>query len=854
MENCPKCGMQRRTAGPGSITQWIATCQCDRLVPDTPNASVNEQVLLCTDCNKRISTGRVGSLTQWVFRSDICACEKPNPVVSQLPESENLAGTQDNTDSFINDDFVGHGPIDENITVDLENFPTHRYRALSEVGRGASGIVYRAVDRMLQKEIAIKCLRSVTGNELMSFQKEAQATSRLNHPNIIKIYDFGASPGGAPYMVMEFLSGISLKRLLDRNGPLPEAEAVAIFIDLTRALVHAHSKGIFHRDIKSSNVIINSVATDAHTVRLIDFGVASLKGVESPNGMNTILVGTPPYMAPDQLAGKPFDARSEIYSLGCLFYETLTGNPPFVGETALETMNMHATCELLPLSEAYPEGHFSEEMEYLVSRCLEKSPENRFQSMQDLALHIESCSTFLVSPALEVESGLDTESGVKGYGLSGVSKSTLFAFIIGLGVIGIAVGAFLYNRLAPFGSHETPSIKLQPVNAKLYPKQSTDWVRDAVENEEIFVRGDRAAITFGNDQSLEKLSNRPEIKYLRLNRCVITGAGAAKILAMKLLNLQLDGTKLDTAAYATLGRMSTLRQLLITNSGWFTGEMLQSFEKIPLTEINLTGCDVRDDAMVYLKSQNRLEILTIAQNSQFTGAGLAELSGCSKLHNLILLDLPKFSDQSLEYVARMPQLVGLILTDNNFVAGRSKDDLAAAMGAPRVARYDLEAFKNLSAMKRLTVLSLDADRLSDSHFDAIEKIPRLTNLSLSGRNFINPGNIEKLSRIPTLRVLKIIGPCLESEGIRRLCALPNIQRLVLADCELTNSSLAEFSKSQVVQLVIDGENTISGVGLDFLAKMPNLQMLKMPAVSYITPVESARFLAKKPGCKFEEKK
>ncbi len=849
--------MEKRIAGPGSITQWISTCQCDELKFDSQTEEAGEQVLLCTVCNKRVQAGRVGSLTQWVFRSDLCACEKPNPVATRKPPSEPVQiSTQDTTRTYEDGFILSQAQADESLSIDAESFPADRYRALSEIGRGASGIVYRAVDRMLQKEIAIKCLKSVTANELMSFQKEAQATSRLNHPNIVKIFDFGASQGGAPYMVMEFVKGISLKRLIEEQGPLAEQDALPLFLDLARALEHAHGKGVFHRDIKSSNVIVSQSKEDVgkQNVRLIDFGVAALKGVESPKGRKTVLVGTPPYMSPEQLEGAPFDARAEIYSLGCLFYEILSGSPPFLGDTALETMNMHTHKKVVPLSEARPDSQFSEEIEGVVLRCLAKQPADRFQSMAELASQLESvlANSYNIFPSHEPEVA-DTADSAKTNRVPSVS--TFAALVFGMGALCLGVGTMLFNRLAPFRTREPAPVKLMRAGDKgLMVQKALDWAPATIEKEVYFSRGDRTELTYGTDASMDRLANRAEIKNLRLVRCKIGGPGGAKLATLKLNTLEIDNTTFDTAALIELGKIGTLKELVVLHSKWFTGMAFQYFQNPSLEEVRVDSCDLQDSSVRFLSNHNNLKKLSIIRCPHFTGSGMADLQGCPKLTTLQLIELRSLSDQSFYPISRISSIDNFALKDSYFIPGRTSDDIKAALGGPEVKPYDLEAFKQLTSAKHMIVLCIDADRLEDAHFDALAKMQSLNNLALVGRKFIKPQNVAKLGKIPTLGILKIIGPCLESGGIKEIAAMPHIQRLVLCDCELTDRSLSEFTKSNVHHLMIDGENTISGVGLDYIAKMPMLNLLRLPRTSYLTPADLKRFRAKKPNCLIGDQK
>lgn len=833
--------MVRRTAGPGSITQWISTCQCDELKFEPQDDAAKEQIMLCSACNKRISSGRVGSLTQWVFRSDLCACEQPHPVAASRrtanAQCEEVSG--ENSNEFSDEFFADQ--VDETMSVDGNSFPLDRYLALSEIGKGVSGVVYRAIDRVLQKQVAIKCLRSVTGSELMSFQKEAQATSRLNHTNIVKIFDFGASTGGAPYMVMEFVSGISLKQLIDEGGPLSEREALPLFLSLADALAHAHSKGIFHRDIKSSNVLISQDEFGAKSVRLIDFGVASLKGLESPFEKNTVLVGTPLYMAPDQVAGKSYDARSEVYSLGCLFYEVLTGVTPFIGESALETLNMHANRVVVPLFQARPDCQFSDDIEGLVLRCLAKQPDRRFQSMEELTTAIEAALANAPTIAVIENSARSSTSEIEA---SESKKSKVTIVMIGVGSLCFLAASLFLSRLAPPG--EVPKAVALHTKTQL-PRTMTEWTPPE-GREKQSIRSGRLSIVTGNDKSLERLTKRSDFFELELSKCQVTEKGVACI-PRKLAGLFLHKTTFDTSGLIALGDLKSLRILHIANCKWFAGEDLKVFENCPLKELVIADCNILDEPLVHLKNQSNLETLTIVNSLPFTGAGLAHLSGCTKLKHLRVSELPDFSDKSFAHIAKLSSLNSLVLVSYLYQPGRAEDELAAALGGPTAKPYDLESFEKITSIKNLGLLSLDSDRLEMKHFDLLSNMVSLKHLCLVGRKLIAPECLAKLAKLRTLSRIEFLGPCIERGGIKQICAMPGVKTVELFNCELTNLSLAAFPKSAVTELRIEGENNISAVGLEYLAKMPRLTKLRLPKDSRLTPLDLKQFYLKKPDCR-----
>jgi len=265
------------------------------------------------------------------------------------------------------------------------------YGIVEKIGAGGMGVVYRAHDERLDRDVAIKVLpEEVAGDpdRLHRFEREAKAVARLDHPNILAIHDFGSEEGLA-YAVMELLDGESLREVI-RSGGLTTGKAAEYARTIADGLAAAHDKGIVHRDLKPENVFL----TKDGRIKILDFGLAKLKlpeadlSTETPTAtLDTApggLIGTIPYMAPEQLQGQPADHRSDIFALGVVFYEMLTGHRPFGGTTGVETAAAILKEDPEPISVAAPA--VSPSLGSVVSRCLEKRPEDRFSSAHDLSL------------------------------------------------------------------------------------------------------------------------------------------------------------------------------------------------------------------------------------------------------------------------------------------------------------------------------------------------------------------------------------------------------------------------------------------------------------------------------------
>ena len=272
------------------------------------------------------------------------------------------------------------------------------YQVVGILGEGGMGAVYRAKDTRLGRFVAIKVLTNINFSDqerLQRFEQEARATGMLNHPNLLTIYDVGTDGSGAPFLVSELLEGETLRSRLER-GALSPRKAVDAALQMAQGLAAAHDKGIVHRDLKPDNIFL----TRDGRLKILDFGIAKLTapaGSDSPGTFQMaatepgMVMGTVGYMSPEQVRGEPVDHRSDIFSLGTIFHEMLTGQRAFRKNSSIETLSAILKEEPPDLTELLPS--LPPAIERLVRRCLEKDREQRFQSARDLAFNLETLST-----------------------------------------------------------------------------------------------------------------------------------------------------------------------------------------------------------------------------------------------------------------------------------------------------------------------------------------------------------------------------------------------------------------------------------------------------------------------------
>lgn len=271
-----------------------------------------------------------------------------------------------------------------------------RYEVLERLGEGGMSVVYKVKHTVLHRVYAVKVLLphlAINPKNLKRFEQEARAASALAHPNVIAIHDFGASPEGQPYLVMDYLEGKGLNDLIHQDGVLAVDRSLGIFIQACDALALAHEKGIVHRDLKPSNIMITADSTGEDQVKIVDFGIAKLLPTEGEDVQRLTqtgeVFGSPYYMSPEQWTGKALDARSDIYSMGCVMYETLAGHAPFAGSTVHETMYKLMN-EVPPgLTGLQASAEIRGQLEAILFKAIAKDPAQRYQSMRELKADLE---------------------------------------------------------------------------------------------------------------------------------------------------------------------------------------------------------------------------------------------------------------------------------------------------------------------------------------------------------------------------------------------------------------------------------------------------------------------------------
>ncbi len=260
-----------------------------------------------------------------------------------------------------------------------------RYELGEILGFGGMSEVHLARDTRLHRDVAVKVLRADLARDpsfYLRFRREAQNAAALNHPAIVAVYDTGeaeTATGPLPYIVMEYVDGVTLRDIVHNDGPMPPKRAIEVIADACQALNFSHNHGIIHRDVKPANIMISK----AGAVKVMDFGIArALADAQHRVTQTAAVIGTAQYLSPEQARGESVDARSDVYSLGCVLYEILTGEPPFVGDSPVAVAYQHVREDPVPPSRRHP--GIGPELDAVVLKALAKNPDNRYQTAAEM--------------------------------------------------------------------------------------------------------------------------------------------------------------------------------------------------------------------------------------------------------------------------------------------------------------------------------------------------------------------------------------------------------------------------------------------------------------------------------------
>lgn len=616
-----------------------------------------------------------------------------------------------------------------------------RYRVISLLGRGGMGVVYRVEQIFLGKELALKTIdrHLMSDITVRRFQAEARAAFAVDHPNLVAVHDFGLFEDQTPFLVMEIVQGETLGDRL-KNGPLSVDEAIPIFVQVCFGLAHAHEHGVIHRDIKPNNImLLDDVPEGIDTgVKILDFGIAKLaqrEGGEIQALTRTgEIFGSPLYMSPEQCLGTKVDHRADIYSLGCVLYESLTGTPPFVGENALATMMLHQTAPIPTLKEVPPNKHYPPELERLVQLMLAKNPDDRLQHISDAAFQLgalksgsPSTPNNLLLPTKrpagqEDRAGIITIEKQKFYG--GVFALALVTFLISSSLTYFSQSAnFRSNRPGNDTSKQPESGAPENANGGMTRTNPTGTIANDTNNNGTSTNGTStsstgASSTSANDTSANGIANSTSAESTSAaNRPSDTtspataGSANTEDAAVFLKGVK-EGANDFHSKFATDESLNIfkgykLAQVVNLQDGQFTDRALQNLKDSKVLVMALDNCEL--DKFDNLTNLSWLQVLDLT-NSNVNDNAMPVLANLKMLRHLRLTGC-QISENGLRQLAKSNSLNTLILSPNKY-STTFINELAESMPGCLISPY-----KKNSKLQDLALSDHSKDRVQ--HFSKL---------------------------------------------------------------------------------------------------------------------------------------
>ncbi|MCA9804540.1 MAG: serine/threonine protein kinase [Cyanobacteria bacterium HKST-UBA02] len=565
-----------------------------------------------------------------------------------------------------------------------------RYQLKEKLGEGGLGVVYSVHDRTLDRIVAIKVLKAEVSEELaVRFQREAKAAARLQQANILQVLDFGVA-GNYLYLVMELVEGRSLADLIEERQFLEWKEAAPLFVQICDGMANAHYNGIYHRDLKPSNIMLVDGEDGETLVKIVDFGLAKSAEGDQSLTREGAGIGSPLYMSPEQAEGKNVDERADIYSMGCLMYETLAGEPPFMGATAVETIMKQVSEAPVPLSEKSGRT-FPDAVEDCVRTCIQKEPSKRFKHFGLLKDAIEAVP--IQAPETRSESSFIPESASN-------TKPRIIA--IATTILAALFCFFAYNLMTSDAPEVVPKKEnspqdpfVNPISEKIEgdPKTVAKRLFDVRDLETgVRVKGGMGTI---NDQNLELLLAHPDmsgvesIRNLDVKRTMITGETFDRLQGLAISEVRVGYCPLTDKGLAVIARSKGLRQLYLENNDSLSKDALKGLGQCPsLLYLEVSGKQLDDCSITDLGALKHLLYLKFIELK----LGKSALKTVSGLPRLATINFRKceFAPGSLSFLSRCKNLERVTFELSVLDAGTLTDLLKIPVKSILLDRTEVE--------------------------------------------------------------------------------------------------------------------------------------------------------------------
>jgi serine/threonine protein kinase len=590
---------------------------------------------------------------------------------------------------------------------------------VAKIGEGGMGEVFKYHHPLLKKDFAVKMLhsRNVSSDSHLRFQREAMAASSLNHQNLVSVQDFGITSDLRPYMVMDFIEGMTLKDAISNRLEFTLSDKLSIIMQCCDGLQHAHEQGVLHRDLKPSNIMLMNLDRALPTIKILDFGIAKLTDLDQSAIELTKtgeVFGSPLYMSPEQAQGKKTDARTDIYSLGCVLFDLLTGTPPFGGTTSLSIIIAHLNTPAPTLKEASLGKEFPRSLESCVAKMLAKEPAERHSSMQELKRDLAAMQNELkTAPSAK---GIETAQSQPGIKLSG-----RFGLIIAAAFLMISACGVLFYMIANYSAESNKATVAEPMQSPLVSADAELAVIDRLRHE------------------------------TPVDRAVTASIGASRGY------LEIDNRELTSADFDSLARASNTKEIALMHCAGLSAKNMHKLKSMPIIVASFSVTDIdRASLDVFTTEHPNLILLDLSESASLKPKDMVALEQLRKLSLLRLKRMHQI-DQFIEQLARIPNLSTLDLTDNKQITNSS--------------------MQLLLRIPKLGIIILRQTGVTDVAARTLIKLPHASLIDLSDNSAITNESVKVLSNCHSLTELKLENTSVTPACVRYLKKLAHLHRL-----------------------------------------------------------------------------
>jgi serine/threonine protein kinase len=632
------------------------------------------------------------------------------------------------------------------VTPEVGQLFQNKYMFVDRLAAGGMGVVYKAKQPELERFVAVKMLllANATPTSIRRFQIEAQALANLDHPNLVRVYEMGVTDYGQPYTVMEFVDGKGLDEVIAERGGLSIDKALHIFLQVLDGLAYVHDYGILHRDLKPSNIMLVNPYDEQPKVKLVDFGIAKVMDSTSMKTLTQTgeVFGSPLYMSPEQAKGTVVDQRSDIYALGCVFYEALAGTPPFWGTSLVEIILKQVGESAKPLNSVMHGQKVPNSLEAIVTKMLEKDPNGRYQSVAELRKELSAVagqhrSWYHIAVPQTFEKSSMKPAVAWTLGIAGVLLLTGISCMIAFYALGEKREVQNYK---PFEMDSRTLYQIEDETKKSYAKQQKESKAGAdpgmddkalTEKEEelniptdaetnsakikIMMSREPNVSLEGETCPVETLSwvRQRKAHYIEEieadeQKVAVTDATLPQIQDLPLLRLRVNFTGLTDKSIPILVKMHNLMSLEISGMKLTAADCRELKQLKKLNMLNAQDCGLTNEGFEALCEIKNLSQLSISGNKAITDEGLGKLP----LLPLIRLDLNSTAvdDRAAAMLANLPDVQDLGLS-NTHITDKS--------------------WPYFEKMKSLRALDLGNTEVTDEALSNV-KMPALLKLRLDG--------------------------------------------------------------------------------------------------------------------------